>query len=158
MTICVADYTSQRQLPTDHDYATSTREYQTDQSSLKPAPTAAGSALDKRPKQRQQQKQPHRFAGIDRVAPYQGLCSSYVTNFIGGGRQYGTADLWVLPHSSRWNIKADPSHELGTRLVCGCACAGTSGIHLGAPSLFRVFMSICVAPRSVRSRFHVDAW
>lgn len=25
---------SQRQLPTDHDYATSTREYQTDQSSL----------------------------------------------------------------------------------------------------------------------------
>ena len=32
--------TSQRQLPTDHDYAVSTREYQTDQSSLKPAPTA----------------------------------------------------------------------------------------------------------------------
>jgi len=28
---------SQRQLPTDHDYAVSTREYQTDQSSLKPA-------------------------------------------------------------------------------------------------------------------------
>src|ERR1039457_2542672 len=51
--------TSQRQLPTDHDYATSTREYQTDQSSLKPAPNAAGSVLDKRQKQRQQQKQPH---------------------------------------------------------------------------------------------------
>jgi hypothetical protein len=33
--------TSQRQLPTDHDYAVSTREYQTDQSSLKPAPAAA---------------------------------------------------------------------------------------------------------------------
>src|ERR1022692_1318735 len=32
---------SQRQLPTDQDYAVSTREYQTDQSSLKPAPTAA---------------------------------------------------------------------------------------------------------------------
>jgi hypothetical protein len=29
---------SQRQLPTDQDYAVSTREYQTDQSSLKPAP------------------------------------------------------------------------------------------------------------------------
>jgi hypothetical protein len=63
--------TSQRQLPTDHDYATSTREYQTDQSSLKPAPTAAGSVLDKRQKQRQQQKQPHRFVAIDRVTPYQ---------------------------------------------------------------------------------------
>ena len=45
---------SQRQLPTDHDYAVSTREYQTDQSSLKPAPTAAGPALEKRQKQRQQ--------------------------------------------------------------------------------------------------------
>ena len=32
---------SQRQLPTDQDYAVSTREYQTDQSSLKAAPTAA---------------------------------------------------------------------------------------------------------------------
>ena len=63
--------TSQRQLPTDHDYAASTREYQTDQSSLKPAPTAAGSVLDKRKKQRQQQKQPRGFAGVDRVTPYQ---------------------------------------------------------------------------------------
>jgi hypothetical protein len=62
--------TSQRQLPTDHDYAVSTREYQTDQSSLKPAPTAAGSVLDKRKKQQQQQqqqqKQPHFCAEIDR--------------------------------------------------------------------------------------------
>jgi hypothetical protein len=62
---------SQRQLPTDQDYAVSTREYQTDQSSLKPAPAAAGPVLDKRQKQRQKQKQPHRFAGIDRVTPYQ---------------------------------------------------------------------------------------
>jgi len=62
---------SQRQLPTDHDYATSTREYQTDQSSLKPVPTAAGSVLERRQKQRQQQKQPHRFAEVDRVTPYQ---------------------------------------------------------------------------------------
>jgi hypothetical protein len=38
---------SQRQLPTDQDYAVSTREYQTDQSSLKPAPAAAGPVLDK---------------------------------------------------------------------------------------------------------------
>jgi hypothetical protein len=64
---------SQRQLPTDHDYATSTREYQTDQSSLKPAPTAAGSVLERRQKQRQRQKLPHRFAGVDRVTPYQVL-------------------------------------------------------------------------------------
>ena len=38
--------TSQRQLPTDQDYAVSTREYQTDQSSLKPAPAAAGPVLE----------------------------------------------------------------------------------------------------------------
>ena len=39
---------SQRQLPTDHDYAVPTREYQTDQSSLKTAPTAARSVFGKR--------------------------------------------------------------------------------------------------------------
>ena len=49
---------SQRQLPTDQDYAVPTREYQTDQSSLKPAPTAPGSVLDKRQKQQQRQKNP----------------------------------------------------------------------------------------------------
>ena len=36
---------SQRQLPTDHDYAVLTREYQTDQSSLITAQTAARSVL-----------------------------------------------------------------------------------------------------------------
>ena len=45
---------SQRQLPTDQDYAVPTREYQTDQSSLKTAPTAARSVLGKRRNQRQQ--------------------------------------------------------------------------------------------------------
>ena len=67
--------TSQRQLSTDQDYAVSTREYQTDQSSLKSAPTAAGPVLGKRPmqRQRQKQKQPHSFAGIDRVTPYQSI-------------------------------------------------------------------------------------
>jgi hypothetical protein len=39
---------SQRQLPTDHDYAVPTREYQTDQSSLKTAPTPARSVFGKR--------------------------------------------------------------------------------------------------------------
>src|ERR1035438_6453885 len=54
---------SQRQLPTDQDYAVSTREYQTDQSSLKPALAAAGPVLEQR--QRQQQNRPHRCAEID---------------------------------------------------------------------------------------------
>jgi hypothetical protein len=57
---------SQRQLPTDHDYAVPTREYQTDQSSLKSAPTAARPVLEK-----QRQKQPHRFRRVDTVTPYQ---------------------------------------------------------------------------------------
>jgi hypothetical protein len=60
---------SQRQLPTDHDYAVPTREYQTDQSSLKTAPTAARSVLEKT--QRQRQKHPHRFRSVDTVTPYQ---------------------------------------------------------------------------------------
>src|SRR5271166_5642790 len=66
--------TSQRQLPTDQDYAVSTREYQTDQSSLKHASTAACPVLEKQQKQPQRQKQPHRFAGMDRVTPYQRIC------------------------------------------------------------------------------------
>ena len=38
---------SQRQLPTDHDYAVPTREYQLDQSSPIPATAAADSVLEK---------------------------------------------------------------------------------------------------------------
>src|SRR6185437_13822146 len=60
---------SQRQLPTDHDYAVPTREYQTDQSSLKPAQAAARSVFGK--KQKQRQKQPHRSSEVDTVTPYQ---------------------------------------------------------------------------------------
>ena len=60
---------SQRQLPTDHDYAVSTREYQTDQSSLKTAPAAARSVFGKQQKQRQ--KQTYQFGDIDTVTPYQ---------------------------------------------------------------------------------------
>src|ERR1700689_4791067 len=59
---------SQRQLPTDHDYAVPTREYQTDQSSLKTAPTAACSVFGKG---KQRQKQPHRLGRVDTVTPYQ---------------------------------------------------------------------------------------
>src|SRR5271155_3873035 len=53
---------SQRQLPTDHDYAVPTREYQTDQSSLKSALAAARPVLGKR----QLQKQPHYRAELTR--------------------------------------------------------------------------------------------
>jgi hypothetical protein len=60
---------SQRQLPTDHDYAVPTREYQTDQSSLKPAQTAARSVLGERKRQIQKQPGPR---GVDTVTPYQG--------------------------------------------------------------------------------------
>jgi hypothetical protein len=54
---------SQRQLPTDQDYAVSTREYQTDQSSLKTAPSAARSVLEQR---RKQQQQTHRMRELTR--------------------------------------------------------------------------------------------
>ena len=60
---------SQRQLPTDHDYAVPTREYQTDQSSLKTAPTAARSVFGKR--KRKPPKQTHRSRPVDTVTPYQ---------------------------------------------------------------------------------------
>src|ERR1700740_1753853 len=62
---------SQRQLPTDHDYAVPTREYQTDQSSLKPAQAAARFMLVTR--QEQLQRQLHRIPSVDRVTPYQAL-------------------------------------------------------------------------------------
>jgi hypothetical protein len=57
---------SQRQLPTDHDYAVPTREYQTDQSSLKSAQAAARSVLEKKQRQRQLQKLPHYLAELTR--------------------------------------------------------------------------------------------
>ena len=43
---------SQRQLPTDHDYAVPTREYQLDQSSPLPATAAADPVLERRNDQR----------------------------------------------------------------------------------------------------------
>jgi len=60
---------SQRQLPTDHDYAVPTREYQTDQSSLKTAPTAARSVFGKR--KSKPPKQTHRSRSVATVTPYQ---------------------------------------------------------------------------------------
>ena len=60
---------SQRQLPTDHDYAVPTREYQTDQSSLKLLRLLL--ALYSRKRKRQLQKHLHRFRSVDTVTPYQ---------------------------------------------------------------------------------------
>ena len=62
---------SRRQLPTDHDYAVSTREYQTDQSSLKTAPTAARSVLRERTKATTTTRTTHNCAEVDTVTPYQ---------------------------------------------------------------------------------------
>ena len=62
---------SQRQLPTDHDYAVSTREYQTDQSSLKTAPTAARSVFGKRTKATTTTRTTPQLCGVDTVTPYQ---------------------------------------------------------------------------------------
>jgi hypothetical protein len=69
---------SQKQLPTDHDYAVSTREYQTDQSSLKSAQAAARSVLGIRQRQRQVQKQPHKLRGLTRSLHIRAMNSSRI--------------------------------------------------------------------------------
>jgi hypothetical protein len=61
---------SQRQLPTDHDYAVPTREYQTDQSSLNLPRMLL--VLSSRRSKDNYKKQPHRFRSVDTVTPYQG--------------------------------------------------------------------------------------
>jgi hypothetical protein len=60
---------SPRQLPTDQDYAVSTREYQTDQSSLK-LPRLLLALSSKNP-QRKQHRQKPLIAQVDTVTPYQ---------------------------------------------------------------------------------------
>jgi hypothetical protein len=71
---------SQRQLPTDHDYAVPTREYQTDQSSLKLLRLLL--ALSSRKRKRQLQKHLHRFRRVDTVTPYQGKALIELFNSI----------------------------------------------------------------------------
>ena len=92
---------SQRQLPTDHDYAVPTREYQTDQSSLKTALTAARSVFGKRQKQRQRQKQPHRFCCVDTVTPYQ--ADTLIETLL-----WSKSDSAIIMHSSTEGI---PEYE-----------------------------------------------
>jgi hypothetical protein len=61
---------SQKQLPRDHDYAVSTREYQTDQSSLNLPRLLL--ALSSRKSRRNYKNHAHRFCSIDMVTPSQG--------------------------------------------------------------------------------------
>ncbi|MGA8740657.1 MAG: hypothetical protein WB561_05675 [Terracidiphilus sp.] len=65
---------SQRQLPTDHDYAVSTREYQLDQSSPLPATAAADPVLVRKKRPAHVDRSPHinfRVAGITMTRPEQ---------------------------------------------------------------------------------------
>ena len=119
---------SQRQLPTDHDYAVPTREYQTDQSSLKSAPAAARSVLGKKQKQRQLQKQPHRSSGVDTVTPYQALplidrerlgCSSCVMQW----RRNENASL-MHPSSPRAKTLSDRTFRRGPSSIRAAAGSG----------------------------------
>src|SRR3982074_2317588 len=92
---------SQRQLPTDHDYAVPTREYQTDQSSLKTAPAAARSVLEKT--QRQLQKHPHRFRSVDRVTPYQGIALTQgIEALTPAERRFLPSQGRGLPGTPKW--------------------------------------------------------
>jgi hypothetical protein len=59
---------SQRQLPTDHDYAVPTREYQLESIVAITSTVAADSVLEKANAKR---KPPQRFEDVDRVTPYQ---------------------------------------------------------------------------------------
>ena len=100
---------SQRQLPTDHDYAVSTREYQTDQSSLKTAPTAARSVFGKG-KQRQRQKQPHCCAELTRSLHISGKRTRR-----GGITKTGNAHLRRIVVEAAWSYRRPPAIWYGLR-------------------------------------------
>ncbi len=63
---------SQRQLPTDHDYAVSTREYQTDQSSLKLLRLLLALSSGELRSNNNDQNSPQ-INSVDTVTPYQAL-------------------------------------------------------------------------------------
>jgi hypothetical protein len=118
---------SQRQLPTDHDYAVSTREYQTDQSSLKTAFDCCLPCPRRTEKQPQRQKQPHRFSAVDGVTPYQG-CSA-----AGSGCGMGT-----FASSRRWTpFRPDQKVKLdkgeATRGGSSCVMAFWAMTRAGTP-------------------------
>ena len=98
---------SQRQLPTDHDYAVPTREYQTDQSSLKPAQAAARSVLEK---QKQRQKQNHRIAGLTRslhISPLRSIGA--LSEF---SHRFRTCGLLSDSHLKRGTVVVRPRHPV----------------------------------------------
>ena len=68
--LCQTRANSQRQLPTDHDYAVPTREYQTDQSSLNLPRLLL--VLSSGKEKRKLPKQSHGSRTVDTVTPYQG--------------------------------------------------------------------------------------
>jgi hypothetical protein len=104
---------SQRQLPTDQDYAVPTREYQTDQSSLKTAPTAARSVLEKRRKQPQQQT--HRLRRLTRSLHIRPMHS------LKGGR----VDICIRKNKSRHSISLFSSQTNPSRFASGCSKSGS---------------------------------
>jgi hypothetical protein len=70
---------SQRQLPTDHDYAVPTREYQTDQSSLNLPRLLL--ALSSR---KSNYKDTRRLRRVDTVTPYQGNSLIHLGRYVSG--------------------------------------------------------------------------
>jgi hypothetical protein len=92
---------SQRQLPTDHDYAVSTREYQTDQSSLKTAPTAARSVFGKG---KQRQRQPHCCAELTRSLHIRAMHSLRALNRL---KERGSLKTGFRKHRGRSCRKSD---------------------------------------------------
>ena len=98
---------SQRQLPTDHDYAVPTREYQLDQSSPLPASAAADPVLEI-----QKQKPPHRFEDVDRVTPYQCPVGRHSGALANVRLQIETSAMPVIRPDSRsgsvFEASADP--------------------------------------------------
>src|SRR5258705_12491614 len=86
---------SQRQLPTDHDYAVPTREYQTDQSSLKTAPAAARSVLEK--SKDNYKNIPTDFSVLTRSLHIRAIHSSTYSDrsaFWANGRKTGKCPNW----------------------------------------------------------------
>jgi hypothetical protein len=63
---------SQRQLPTDHNYAVSTREYQTDQSSVKPARQLLALSSETNKSNDKNKLTDSQTRRVDTVTPYQG--------------------------------------------------------------------------------------
>jgi hypothetical protein len=109
---------SQRQLPTDHDYAVPTREYQTDQSSLKSAQAAARSVLEKKQRQRQLQKLPHYLAELTRSLHIRAMHSVRCDIAL-----FQVPSVWS-PIRNVWSAAVLQAKNESDRLVC----ANVSGL------------------------------